>query len=430
MIRFSVLNWNIGGAKVLEQKTRKERENTRNIINNALKTLLSKNEADVITLQEIVQWSEPKDKKKIKDLLDLNNVPGYSYFPFPLIDSDILSSKAKWNKVKKDSDWHPDTFFAQGNAFLIKNNAPHFPVWDLSNLDQQRPTNKDHFIELVHLDSGLYFGDRNTEPRAALVAHFIYNPDPQSAEQKPLDIFVINLHLTTLMMEREGVPEIDMLAAKVRQAQLDVVFNGIISRYNSWRQSGYRDRGERREEDASYKLTQKCIENAKSERIPSNVLQKLNPIKNKQYRGKAAFLDVLKDKIEVQNFNKYNSLILNQAEKKLRETFKRHSPIWIIAGDFNFTEESAEYAFIKRMNFIDTVIPSGKKSQWGNGTKASGTTKNPTLTLDYIFAGPKFVSLDPAIAEVGLRENKVIHDHDVRASDHCPVLSSLNLIPL
>ena len=262
------------------------------------------------------------------------------------------------------SDWDTNTYFAQGNAFLIKSDSPHFPIWDLSNLNQPKPDlTKGNFVESVHLDSGLYFGDRNTEPRAALVAHFIYNPisdedyKPEN-NSKPLDIFVVNLHLTTLMMEREGVPEIDSLATKMRQAQLDVVFNGIISRYNCWRQSGYLERS----------------------------------------------------KIKV---------------PEPHETIKRHSPVWIIAGDFNFTEESLEYAFIKRMNFIDTVIKEGKISAFGIGTKAKGCGKPPTLTLDYIFAGPNYVSLDPAIR---LHGNSVIHD--IRASDHYPIISSMTLIPL
>lgn len=362
-MQFTVLNWNIGGAKFLEEKTQSERENIHNRINQALVSILNNRsmgpQPDVVALQEIVRYKEPSDEK-VKDLLD--EIPGYTYFPFPLIDSDILSSKAKWNKIKKDSDWDPKTYFSQGNAFLTRNDAPHFPVWDLSKHDQPRPgTNEKHFIELVHLDSGLYFGNRNTEPRAAIVAHFIYNPGEGTgtSSQEPLDIFVINLHLTTLMMEREGVPEIDALASRIRKDQLNVVFNGIVSRYNSWRQSGYRERGEKRDEEP-------------------------------------------------------------------HETFKRHSPVWIIAGDFNFTEESAEYEYVKRMNFLDTV-PTGKISRFGNGTKAKGIGNDPTLTLDYIFAGPKFLSLDPAIGPE-LNANRVIHDHTIRASDHYPVLSSMNLI--
>lgn len=363
---FTVLNWNIGGAKFLENKTRQRREEMRININKALITILTDRafgrQPDVVALQEVVRYKEPNDEE-VQDLFD--EIPGYTYFPFPLIDSDILSSKAKWNKVKRGSDWDPDTYFAQGNAFLLKDDAPHFPVWDLSNLEQPRPgTRRDHFIELVHLESGLYFGSRNTEPRAALVAHFIYHPGDVpgakgEADRKPLDIFVVNLHLTTLMMEREGVPEIDALARELRQTQLDVIFFGIVSRYNSWRQGGYRERGEVRK-PAEY------------------------------------------------------------------ETFERHSPVWILAGDFNITEESSEYEFIRRMNFIDTVPAAGKTTRWGTGTKAKGVENDPTLTLDYIFAGPKFVSLDPAIE---LHANRVIHEHRVRASDHYPVKSTMTLIP-
>ena len=90
---FTVLNWNIGGAKVLEQRTRAERDETRRKINVALRTILSDREVGpqphVVTLQEIVQWREPPSTD-VTDVLD--PIPGYSYFPFKLIDSEILSS--------------------------------------------------------------------------------------------------------------------------------------------------------------------------------------------------------------------------------------------------------------------------------------------------------------------------------------------------
>lgn len=358
-MNFSILNWNIGGAKLIETKNRDERAELRAKLNAALSKLVTKFDPDVVTLQEIVRYKEPDDVEKC-DVID--PIRGYRYFPFDLINSDLMSSKAKWNKVLDKSDWDPKTYFAQGNAFLVKKQAPVFPVWDLSNLDQPPPgTDRDHFVEHVHLDSGLYFGDRNTEPRAALVMHFIARPGIPGKEQWPLDVFVVNLHLTTLMKEREGVPEIDGLAEDTRMAQLKTVFNGVVSRYNSWRQDGYPQRNERR--DAA----------------PT-------------------------------------------------ETFKRHSPVWILAGDFNFTEESAEYELVTRRNFIDTVPAIRKKSPWGFGTKAKGVGKDPTLNLDYVFAGPQFVSLDPVIKEAGLQENYVIHDHDYRASDHYPVFSRLALI--
>jgi endonuclease/exonuclease/phosphatase family metal-dependent hydrolase len=211
-----------------------------------------------------------------------------------------------------------------------------------------------HAIEKVHLDSGLYFGDRNTEPRAALVAHFIIKPKGKG-EQIPLDIFVVNLHLTTLTMEREGIPEIDLSASKIRQSQLDIIFRGIVSRYNTWKTQGFPVRGERR-------------------------------------------------------------------KAKKWESFKRHQPLWILAGDFNFTEESVEYNSIKNLNFIDVI------NQKGSGTKSKGVGSNPTLTVDYIFAGPEFISLDPIITKEKIKSNVVIHRQDVKKiSDHFPMFASIPL---
>lgn len=368
-MRFNVLNWNIGGAKVLEQKTRQQRALTRKGINDALDSILKDHDnigipqPHVITLQEIVQFREPGLAKV--ELIDQDRFPDYQYHAFPLIGSRTLSSRAKWDLIKDQSDWHEETEFAQGNGFLIRKGAPLFPVWDLSNLDQPIPES-DHLIELIHLDSGLYFGDRNTEPRAALVAHFRFDPDePTHASgslRKPLDIFVVNVHLTTLMMEREGVPEIDRSATRLRMAQLDVVLNGIVSRYNSWRRSGFLQRNKARLE-------------------------------------------------------------------KAHETFTRYSPIWILAGDFNFTEASSEYDYVTRMNFADTVPDAKNLGEWGRGTKSGGPGKPPTLTLDYVFAGPRFVALDSAV-ETTFTQNKVIRDVVVRgASDHLPLSSSITLIP-
>ena len=112
--------------------------------------------------------------------------------------------------------------------------------------------------------------------------------------------------------------------------------------------------------------------------------------------------------------------------------------MWILAGDFNFTEESEEYQYIKRRNFIDSV--KNKEGMLGGrrvkGTKAAGVGKPPTLTLDYVFAGPKFVALDPMIEEVGVQESKVIYEEESmqddlkNVSEHYPVLATINFQPL
>ena len=58
----------------------------------------------------------------------------------------------------------------------------------------------------------------------------------------------------------------------------------------------------------------------------------------------------------------------------------RYSPVWILSGDFNFIEESEEYQYIKRRNFIDTVEKKEGmlRGEHVEGTKASGVGSRVT----------------------------------------------------
>lgn len=344
---FTILNWNIGGAKYLELK-KNERKEFRKNLNDGLKGLIYKYNPQVISLQEIVRYGN--SSQEAMEIID--PIEGYRYYSFPLIDSQRLSSKAKWNKVRRLGNWPYNTFFAQGNAMLFRDDMPHLPVWDLSHSSVHKENiDNRHFIEQVNLESGLYFGERNSEPRAALVAHFIFDSNYYNELAKPLDIFVVNIHLTTLTMEREGIPEIDLEASKIRLSQLDVVFRGIVSRYNVWKQQGFPELGKKRK-----------------------------PTKH--------------------------------------ETFDRYQPVWILVGDFNFTPESVEYQAIMRMNFVDCIR--------GFKTKAKGIGEKPSLTLDYVFAGPKFISLNPLIIEDGIGSNYV--DFGITVSDHYPLYATVPIV--
>lgn len=356
LMKFTILNWNMAGAKYLEEPKGK-REKFKKNINEELCGLLKKHNPDVVTLQEIVKYGD--NKEDANDILDVTKYKesGYVYHTFPLIDTENLSIRAKWNKLEKKGEWNEGTYFAQCNGFLFKKDIPHQPIWALPK-DSINPPKvpRENYIEKVSLESGLYFGDRDSEPRAALVAHFVYNTDSVKIKGKSvnvLDIFVVNLHLTTLTMEREGVPEIDRKATKIRLSQLDIIFDGIVSRYNSWRQGGFRERGEHRQPEDW-------------------------------------------------------------------ESFDRHEPLWILAGDFNSTPESPvshEYKLMEDLNFMDMVYNKGK------GTKAPGTGEDATLTLDYIFAGPKFIALNPLFIEGFIKGNKVFDD--IKVSDHFPMVATI-----
>ena len=348
----SVLNWNIGGAKYLELPRQRTPDNPmgrdefRIKLNSELQHLIQRRHPDIVTLQEIVRYgSSPRHAEDIVDPPD-----GYAYYPFPLIDTARLSSRPKWDEVKRAGGWRGNLYFAQGNAFLIRNDLPHYPVWALPRLGIAPPRHEGHFIEQVNLESGLYFGGRNTEPRAALVAHLVLDT---GTEGKPLDVFAVNIHLTTLRMEREGIPEIDERATEIRRGQLKIILHGIVSRYTSWRQERYSERGRPR-------------------------------------------------------------------PKRRNEATNRHHPIWVLAGDFNFTENSDEHHLLEQMNFVDLHPNKG----WG--TKAKGLGGKPTLSVDYIFAGPKFIALDPLIISDRIRANQP-PDETVRVSDHYPLFAEIPL---
>jgi endonuclease/exonuclease/phosphatase family metal-dependent hydrolase len=343
LTEFNLLNWNIAGGKFLEEEDSK-RSKFKRELNRDLGDLLDLHKPDVVCLQELVQYRLP-DSDRFEDIIE--PIPdGYVPHFFKLIDTDSLSVRAKWNKIEKTGKWPKGTHFAQGNGFLFKDGLPHQPVWDLPKSGRNVPKRTmPNYVEKVGLESGLYFGDRDTEPRAALVAHFVFNPD----DAKPLDIFVVNVHLTTLTREREGVPKIDREATRIRLSQLDVVFDGIVSRYNSWRRGGFLERNDHRPEEDW-------------------------------------------------------------------ETFDRHEPVWILAGDFNSTPDSYEYKAIQGVNFMDVIKNKGA------GTKAPGAGNPATLTLDYVFVGPAFVALDPLVLEADIGNNSV---HDIRVSDHFPMTATI-----
>ncbi|OGP49626.1 MAG: hypothetical protein A2Y79_04830 [Deltaproteobacteria bacterium RBG_13_43_22] len=346
---FRVLNWNIGGDKFLElagdTRLKFKRE-----LNSELTELLQRYHPDVVTLQEVTRCRT--DTAEIEDLIE--PIHGYSYYPVPLIDSTLIPARSKWAKVRQAGHWPAGTYFTKGNALLVRTDAPLFGVWDLPAIGSTPVSlaERSVAIEHVHLESGLYFGDRNTEPRAAHVAHFVFASakprDIGTSGSRPLDVFVVNVQLGTVVGERQGLPNLDVEAASRRKAQLEIIVHGIVSRYNNWRHAGYPFRGQRRSPEE-------------------------------------------------------------------HESFDRCTPIWVLAGAFNFTETSEEYEFVKRMNFVDTVLDKGA------GTKASDAGR---IVLDYVFAGPMFVAMDPRIIHAqALRMNIV--DHSTKVSDHFPIIATI-----
>ncbi len=378
----TIANWNVGGARCLKLK-QPARAAFRTRLNNVLQTILLKG-ADIAMLQEVVEYSQKGIPAKPENVLVLDQdgrfqcgddgKVSYNYYPCWLIDNQRHSHQGKWNDVIEEGEWEKSDngpYFAQGNAILVKNGIDLHPIWSLPK-HSKRPSGGIgdatkapgyDFIEHVPLNPGLYFGNRDTEPRDASVAHIVLTELWRGASsvgdlKHPLDIFLVNLHLTTLTMERDGVPDAEKAAEETRLRQLDIVLNQIVSPYNRWRREGF-------------------------------------PIRGTHYRPNE------------------------------EETHERYHPLWVIAGDFNFTPESTEYHRMVRRGFLDLLDPVAKAASTKKRphTKARREGEKPTHTLDYIFAGPLFQSVDPGVAEDNTEHNRVLNrPADYGVSDHYPLL--------
>ncbi|OEU67007.1 MAG: hypothetical protein BA867_05120 [Desulfobacterales bacterium S5133MH16] len=225
MPNITILSWNIGGVGYL-RTVGAERVPKRNAINDELKNcLIDKYHPDFILLQEVVRYENAGGVRE--DIVDMAKIgSGYHYHWSMVIDTERNNHPEKWGPIRAEGGWGNNTYLAQGSAILWNDIIPHGSIWEHNNNNFSH----DKFLEQeeVRLDNGIYAGNRDTEPRTATVSRFLVDKR---------DLLLVNLHLTTLKGEREGLPERDEAGSKIRLWQLDIILNGIVSRYNFWREN-------------------------------------------------------------------------------------------------------------------------------------------------------------------------------------------------
>ena len=219
----TIASWNINGISFLktgpEERGRLKPAITRQLNDECL----HKFRPDFLAVQEIVRYEE---NGVVQELVEPPE--GYCYQSSISIDTASQNHPVKWEPIRKAGKWVADDYLGQGNGLLWREDIPHCSIWDWTGEKARR--GKGLRQEAIRIDTGLFTGNRDTEPRLAVVSHFIY-------EKRHL--FIVNLHLTTLLKEREGFPDRDCLGAEIRGRQLDIVLSGIVSRYNRWREEQY-----------------------------------------------------------------------------------------------------------------------------------------------------------------------------------------------
>ena len=232
MTNLTVANWNIGGAKFL-QLPPAERKLFQQQLNAELDAFCRKWQPDVICLQEATSFQLAGQTQT-----DVLTPPdGYAYHMSPVLDSRRHSHPVRWGEYREAGQWQNGDHIYQGNGFLWKKELCHASIWSFDaglKTPELEP-------ETIPIDTGLFTGDRDTEPRCVCLTHFIL----PRANQKLLDVFVANLHLSTLHGERAGQPAIDKVGSKVRTRQLWTVLHGVISRHMVWAQMLDGDASER-----------------------------------------------------------------------------------------------------------------------------------------------------------------------------------------
>ena len=220
---FTVINWNIGGAKFLNLGA-EERQHFKQVFTDELAELCRKWQPDVVCMQEAVRYSNPGGQT-----VELVSPPeGYCYSMTPVLDTAQHLHPVRWKAYKEAGEWPEEAYIGQGNALLWKSDLPHASLWEFN----RSASGPGLVTESVLVETGLFTGDRDTEPRATMLAHFV----PEAASGQRVDVLLANLHLSTLHGEREGRPAGDAIGVRVRMKQLYTILHGIVSRHEIWSQ--------------------------------------------------------------------------------------------------------------------------------------------------------------------------------------------------
>ncbi|MFK5893037.1 MAG: endonuclease/exonuclease/phosphatase family protein [Pseudomonadota bacterium] len=226
----TLVSWNVAGTSFLKVPEKK-RAKKRQLYNKQLKQLISQTCPDIILLQEVIRFGHnspeqanlEQDGEQANELFDTPD--GYYYQVSISIDTLKNCYPPLWDKIRTAGNWDKNTYLGHGLGILWRKELLHSSLWAISN--KQLKSGAKLEKETVRFETGLFSGNRDTEPRMAMVAHFNLSGK---------DIFVVNFHLTTLKGEREGFPERDQYGSQIRQNQLDTILNGIVSRLNADRQ--------------------------------------------------------------------------------------------------------------------------------------------------------------------------------------------------
>lgn len=249
----NVMSWNIAGAKMLkhldyapDKATSSYVEAYHNAWTQIVRDLLPKYSGgpkypDIILLQECIGFRDiranPSGRWESGKRVLQQIFRGYESFFFPALSSRTHPHPGKWQpfKLGNTRNFIPDNVEAQqGYGICIRDPSMLRKLWiedeDESQISHHSDWPGSDFelcFEVINATPGLYLGNRDTESRLMVMGRI----KMESAEGVERYVNFVNVHLTTLKGEREGIPDINEKAQDIRLNQLDLLTTHVISAY-------------------------------------------------------------------------------------------------------------------------------------------------------------------------------------------------------
>ena len=225
---------------------------------------------DIILLQECIGFedhsSSPSGRWQGGSVI-LNEIfPGYDCFFFAAVTSHNNPHPGKWNRYNEGGaveNYIPDYIdVQQGYGICIRKGISSRKLWvpwpdpeDVPEHADQADPNFVSCFEPVHINTGLYLGNRDTEPRMVIMGRVKLESDGQGNGQgdgqndgKGRYLNYLNVHLSTLNGEREGNVRLNRNAGASRLREVELILDNIVSAYQettNYRIPRDREQGER-----------------------------------------------------------------------------------------------------------------------------------------------------------------------------------------
>ncbi|MBT7044930.1 MAG: hypothetical protein HN977_06025, partial [Gammaproteobacteria bacterium] len=199
------------------------------------------NRPDIILLQECIGFDDlsnmaPHRWQSGSTILG-EIFSGYECFFFPAVTSHNNPHPGKWNRYVEGGSVtncipaHVD--IQQGYGICVRKGISSRKLWVPLADSKNMATDADiaeadchSCFEPISITTGLYLGQRDTEPRLVIMGRAKLESDGESRY-----LNYLNIHLNTLSGEREGNVRLNRRAGASRLRQVELILDNIVSAY-------------------------------------------------------------------------------------------------------------------------------------------------------------------------------------------------------